>query len=170
MGDGQKGQGEVFFKWVPEYGLNIRTIDQQHRELVNILNRLFIAVANLEGDKVIVGILDALTEYTRTHFALEERLMAQAKYPALEAHKLEHRQLIDRLERLSKKHLVDEKPIYFEMLGFLKGWLKDHIQGVDKKYSIALHKSGFAIDSWEREASEEFSAMVERTGDWRNVS
>lgn len=168
MVDGQN-EDKVFFKWIPEYSLNINAIDAQHRELVDILNRLFLAVADHEGDKVIVGILDALTEYTRTHFSLEERLMEAAEYPDLEAHRLEHKNLIDHLERLRKKHFVEEKPIYFEMLGFLKAWLKDHIQGVDRKYSIALRQSGFAIDAWERQASEEFNAMVENTGSWRKA-
>ena len=126
---------EVFFKWSPEYSVNIKTIDDQHQELVRILNHLFIAVSKREGDKVIAGILDALMDYTKTHFALEERLMQQAKYSDLEAHKLEHKKLIEELDRLCKKHLMEEKPIYFEMLAFLKSWLKGHIQGVDMKYS-----------------------------------
>ena len=169
MANEQLVHDEVFFKWLPEYSVNINTIDAQHQELVSILNRLFIAVANREGDKVIAGILDALTDYTRTHFALEERLMEQAKYEYLEAHRQEHRKLMDELDRLSRKHLVEDKPIYFEMLGVLKAWLKDHIQGVDQRYSVALRQSGFAIDAWERQAAAEFDAMVEKTGRWWKV-
>lgn len=160
---------EVFFKWSPEYSVNIKTIDNQHQELVSILNHLFIAVSKREGDKVIAGILDALMGYTKTHFALEERLMQQAKYKDIEAHKLEHKKLIEELDRLCKKHLLEEKPIYFEMLGFLKAWLKDHIQGVDKKYSADLQKAGFAFAAWEKEASETFAAMIEKTGKWWKV-
>jgi hemerythrin len=160
---------EVFFKWSPEYSVNINTIDAQHQELVNILNRLFVAVAKREGDKVIASILDALVDYTKTHFALEERLMQQAKYKDLDAHKLEHRKLIEELDRLCKKHLIDEKPIYFEMLGFLKTWLKDHIQGVDKRYSADLQQAGFAFEAWEKEAAKEFNALVEKTGRWWKV-
>lgn len=160
---------EVFFKWSPEYSVNIKTIDSQHQELVNILNRLFVAVAKREGDKVIAGILDALMGYTKTHFALEERLMQQAKYQDFEAHKLEHKKLIEQLDQLCKKHLLEEKPIYFEMMSFLKTWLKEHIQGVDKKYSTALQQAGFSVDAWEREASAEFATMVDKTGRWWKV-
>ena len=64
---------EELFKWSPEYSVNIKTIDNQHKELISILNRLFVAVFNREGDKAIAGILDALMTYTKTHFALEER-------------------------------------------------------------------------------------------------
>ena len=150
---------EVFFKWSPEYSVNIKTIDDQHRELVNILNRLFVAVCKREGGKVIAGILDALTSYTQTHFALEERLMQQAKYKDFDAHKMEHQKLLDELDQLCRKHLVEEKPIYFEMLSFLKTWLKEHIQGVDTKYSAALQQSGFSVTAWELEASTEFARM-----------
>ncbi|MBU1448124.1 MAG: bacteriohemerythrin [Gammaproteobacteria bacterium] len=150
---------EVFFKWLPDYSVNIKTIDDQHQELVNILNRLFVAVSKREGDKAIAGILDALTSYTKTHFALEERLMREAKYQDLEPHMEEHRKLIAQLDELCRKHMMEEKPIYFEMLSFLKNWLKEHIQGVDTKYSAALQKSGFSVSAWEREATAEFALM-----------
>lgn len=160
---------EVFFKWSPDYSVNIKTIDNQHQELVNILNRLFTAVSLREGSKVIASILSALTSYTKTHFALEERLMQQAAYADIEAHKLEHKKLIEQLEDLCKRHEQEEKPIYFEILRFLKHWLKEHIKGVDTKYSEALHEAGFSLAAWEREAAAEFSVMVEKTGRWWRV-
>jgi len=157
---------EVFFKWSPDYSVNIKTIDDQHRELVNILNRLFVAVSKREGDKVIAGILDALMSYTQTHFALEERLMRQAKYKDLEPHMEEHRKLLEQLDRLCKKHLLEDKPIYFEMLSFLKTWLKEHIQGVDTKYSAALQQAGFSAAAWEIEATAEFTRMSDSKKWW----
>jgi hemerythrin len=62
--------------------------------------------------------------------------------------------------------MVEEKPIYFEMLGFLKRWLKGHILGVDTKYSIALQQAGFSVGAWEREATAEFKAMIDKTERW----
>lgn len=158
---------ETFFKWLPDYSVNIKAIDDQHMELVNLLNRLFIAVSKREGDKIIAGILDALMSYTQTHFALEERLMAQAKYPELEAHVAEHRKLIEKLDSLTKKYLLEEKPIYFEMLSFLKAWLREHIQGEDKKYSKALLQAGFSMNAWEQEASTELARMANSKSWWK---
>jgi hemerythrin len=157
---------EVFFKWSADYSVNIPTIDAQHQELVNILNRLFIAVSNREGGKVIAGILDALMSYTQTHFSLEERLMKQANYKDLIPHMEEHRKLIAQLDSLCKKHLLEEKPIYFEMLSFLKTWLKEHIQGVDTKYSAALQQADFSVIAWEREATTEFEKMSDSKKWW----
>lgn len=169
MAEAQLLPDEVFFKWAPEYSVNIKTIDNQHQELVNMLNRLFVAVAQREGNKAIGGILEALRSYTKTHFSLEERLMQQANYPNLEAHKQEHHKLIEQLDQLCKKHLTEEKPIYFEVLRFLKTWLKEHIKGVDSRYSAALHESGFSFEAWENEAAKEFNVMVEKTGRWWRI-
>ena len=155
----------VFVKWSPDYSVNIQAIDKQHRELLNILNRLFITITRREGDKAIAGMLDVLMEYTKMHFLHEERLMQKAKYADIEAHKLEHRKLIEQLDQLRRKHLLEEKPIYSEMLGFLENWLMDHLIGVDTQYSLALQKAGFSA-AWEREASAEFLAMIDKTGRW----
>ena len=160
---------EVFFKWLPDYSVNIQAIDAQHKELVNILNRLFIAVSRREGDSAIAGILDALMCYTQTHFALEERLMLQAKYQDIEAHMEEHRKLIEKLDSLTKKYLLEEKPIYFELLSFLRAWLKEHIQGCDTKYSAALQQAGFSTASWERQARVEFASMSYQKKQWWQI-
>jgi hemerythrin len=160
---------EVFFKWLPEYSVGIKTIDSQHQELVNILNRLFVAVSKREGNKAIGEILDALMAYTQKHFTLEERLMQLAKYKDLEAHKLEHKKLIEQLDQLIKKHMLEDKPIYFEMMNFLKAWLRDHIQKVDTRYSAALREAGFSVSEWEQEATGEFAAMEEKAGRWWKI-
>jgi hemerythrin len=160
---------EVYFKWTPEYSVNIKTIDNQHQELVNMLNRLFVAVAQREGNNVIGGILEAFRSYTKTHFSLEERLMEQAQYPDLEAHKLEHQKLIGQLDELCRKHLTEDKPIYFEVLRFLKTWLKEHISSEDTKYSTALQQSKFSLEAWELEAAKEFNVMIEKTGRWWRI-
>ena len=157
---------EVFFKWSDDYSVNIPTIDEQHRELVNILNRLFIAVSKREANKVIAGILDSLVEYTQTHFALEERLMQEAKYRDFDHHKQEHAKLIEQLDQLTRKFMVENRPIYFEMLNFLRNWLKDHILGCDTKYSAALQQAGFSTTIWEQQAQVEFAAMAAQKKQW----
>jgi hemerythrin len=157
---------DVFFRWSNAYSVRIPAIDEQHQELVNILNRLFIAVSKREGNKIIAGILDSLMDYTHTHFALEERLMKEANYQDFQNHRHEHKKLIEQLDLLTKKYMLEEKPIYFEMLSFLRNWLKEHILGCDAKYSAALQKAGFSTASWERQAQVEFASMVAQKRQW----
>jgi hemerythrin len=157
---------KAFFKWSPKYSVNIKIIDDQHRELVNILNRLCNAVTRREGNKAIAVILDSLMSYTQTHFRLEESLMQQAKFSDYEAHKLEHTKLIEQLDLLCTKHLFQETPIYFEMLRFLKTWLNGHLLGEVGKYSAALQQSGFSVSAWEKEISAEFALTSNAKRQW----
>ena len=161
-------QEDVFFEWSDDYNINIPAIDDQHKELVKMLNLLFNAIARQEAGKVIAGILDSLVEYTQTHFALEERLMQEADYKGIDHHKQEHKKLIEQLDHLTRKFMVENKPIYFEMLTFLRRWLREHIIGCDIKYSSALQRAGFSTTSWEQQAKAEFDAMAERKKQWWN--
>lgn len=160
---------EVYFKWLPEYNINIEAIDSQHQELVNMLNRLFDAVSLHEGNKVIGGILEALRSYTETHCSLEERLMQQANFPDLDAHRLEHQKMIEHLDHLCKTHSSEDKPIHFEILRSIKIWLKGHIKSVDAKYNKALQQAALSFSGWESKATEEFNVMAEETGHWWKV-
>lgn len=160
---------EVFFVWSPEYNTGIQAIDGQHRVLVNTLNRLAVAISKNEGEKVITGIFDALMNYTQTHFSLEERLMRQAKYDGLETHIEEHQKLIYQLEQLFSKHFNEEKPVYSELLDFMKIWLKGHTLGMDMKFSAALKKSEFSVAEWEQTASAEFALISNAKKHWSNI-
>lgn len=157
---------EVFFKWSDDYSVNIPAIDEQHQGLINILNRLFIAVSKREGYKVAAGIFDDLVAYTQTHFALEERLMEEAKYADFKQHKEEHEKLIAQLDDLSRKFMLEEKPIYFVMLSFLRSWLKEHILGCDIRYATAIQDAGFSTRAWERSAQVEFAAVAATKRQW----
>jgi hemerythrin-like metal-binding protein len=82
---------------------SITTIDQQHQELVNKLNRLSDAVKVNEARRIIYQIIDEVIEFTRLHFETEEQLMIQSEYPDIEWHKDKHKQLIEDALRLRKK-------------------------------------------------------------------
>lgn len=50
--------------------VGIQEIDSQHKVLIDILNRLFVSIVNRENSTVITEVLDALIDYTKTHFEL----------------------------------------------------------------------------------------------------
>jgi len=78
-------------------------IDQQHQELVSMLNRLTDAVHNEVPRKEIYRMIDEVIAYTCAHFAAEERLMAESGYPEFEAHRNKHNQLVQDALHLKKK-------------------------------------------------------------------
>ncbi len=144
----------VLFEWTDELSVDIQEIDNQHKVLINILNQLFTAVAERKSEKIIGETLDALMDYTRTHFELEENLMRSAGYGGadFDAHLAMHHIFVDRMDSIASKFLSENKAVTFELLNFLKHWLRDHIMVTDKKYAAALRMAGFCTKSWETAA------------------
>ena len=62
------------FPWDTNFETGLELIDDQHRELVNILNRLAANLANLSGEVVLNEIFDELSAYADYHFATEEKV------------------------------------------------------------------------------------------------
>lgn len=149
---------KVFFEWQDAYSVRIHPLDEQHKELVNILNCLFVAAFERKANTIIVDMLQALQRHCRMHFELEERLLQQMAHKDVAAHRHENRKLLEQLDLLCRKHEQDDMPVYFDMLYFLKHWLADHFRIVD---SGDLFKVGLSTAAWEQSANEAFTVMPE---------
>ncbi|MDO8890895.1 MAG: bacteriohemerythrin [Sulfurimicrobium sp.] len=141
---------KTFFVWSDTMNTGIMEIDDQHKMLVGILNRLFHAVVQRENNEITIEILDTLVDYTKTHFGLEEKLLQDAGYNPTEfaAHQQEHRAFIEKISNAANKHLVEGKSVSFEIINFLKHWLQEHILITDKKYAEALKSAGYCSKDW----------------------
>ncbi|MEI8393548.1 MAG: bacteriohemerythrin [Rhodospirillaceae bacterium] len=129
--------------WNEKMSVGVVAFDTEHKKLVEMLNQLFDAVQAGKGRDVLGEILDKLIEYTKSHFAYEERIMGQNAYPDLEAHKKEHEELTRKVIDIQKKyHSGATVTLSMEVLTFLKDWLLKHIQGTDKKYTPYLNAKG----------------------------
>ena len=66
---------EAVIPWKSEYETGITEVDNQHKQLVDILNKLYEAMAVGKGKDVLESIFNELTSYTLTHFSTEEKYM-----------------------------------------------------------------------------------------------
>ena len=122
---------------------NMSEIDQQHQELVSMLNRLNNAVKNNESREDIYRIIDDVIAFTRLHFATEEQLMIQSGYTDIEWHKDKHKELIqDALHLKGKLAYVGEEMFtdWFNHWPFAR--VLAHIQYADKQFEDQLLQSG----------------------------
>jgi hemerythrin len=132
------------FHWTVDFGIGIREVDEQHKALVDLLNRLHVAIRGDDGSTTPRRILDELADYTGSHFALEESLMRESNYPDLAAHKLIHEDLIGQIRGLQQKLDSDQTAITLELLHFLKVWLMRHINDADKRFGAYFSAAGRA--------------------------
>ncbi len=127
--------------WSKDLAVDIPDIDEQHKQLIALINRLHDAMSEGRGKKVLSSVLDELIAYTKTHFAFEENLMAQANYRGLESHKHEHDILTQQVVDFQKRHAGGEIAITVEISNFLKDWIIIHVRGMDKAYSPAIRQN-----------------------------
>lgn len=86
--------------WDNSYSLGIKSIDEQHKKLFEIVNRLYDLEENSNIKEEIRQILYAFKDYTITHFRDEEIFMESIRFPDLMAHKELHKDIIDSLSKI----------------------------------------------------------------------
>jgi len=133
----------MIFKWSEKYCVNVSEIDDQHKQLIDMANRMHDAISAGEGKEVVEHLLADLLEFTYAHFATEENLMRQYKYPKYPAHKIEHDKLNEKVIEFKKEFKeADTAYIPLNLMDFLKEWLADHIQNIDMQYSQYFNDQG----------------------------
>jgi hemerythrin len=128
--------------WSSALSVGVKEFDEQHKVLVTMVNDLHAAMMGGKGNQVLGPILGSLIEYTQTHFAGEERLLAQHGYGALAHHRAEHAKLVQQVVALQQKFQTGKGALTIEVLSFLKDWLVTHIQGEDRQYGAFLNGRG----------------------------
>jgi hemerythrin-like metal-binding protein len=134
------------FVWKPEFDTGIETVDQQHHQLVNLVNRLGTVVFDGRNfESAVVPILGELAEYASNHFSDEECLMEDCGVDRrhIVHHQLQHSQFIDEVEKIFALSSTQQNPI--ETVGtFLSSWLVNHILEEDQSMArqIVMIKNG----------------------------
>lgn len=132
----------ILIEWSSELSVNVPSIDEQHKKLVNMINALNYAIEDGLTDDALRRIFEGLLLYTNKHFEYEEGLMARAGFPATGAHQAEHRALRESVKSLQDRLASGEMVLGVEVMDFLHAWLVNHIMGSDRAYSKHLVEHG----------------------------
>ncbi len=128
--------------WTASLSVGIDSIDNQHKKLVDLLNKLYAAMTEGKGSEILGNIFGDLVNYTKTHFATEEQYFAKYKYPDSAKHISEHKILTDKAKALQADFKSGKVAMSREVMQFLKDWLNNHIAFEDKKYGPFLRENG----------------------------
>lgn len=125
----------ALIEWSEELSVGVPALDEQHKHLVEIINRFEDARRRGKGSRIMEEIMNDLFGYTQEHFAFEEKWMKEAGYEKLAQHQSQHRQLLQKIERLQFEYSQAGRRITAEVSELFKYWLTSHILGNDKAYS-----------------------------------
>jgi hemerythrin-like metal-binding protein len=130
--------------WTRHLTVGVEEFDEDHRQLIKIINELEFAVKSAVDGKVdtieIEIALHRLENYSMYHCGEEERLLEATGYPDLDAHKLEHAHYREMLGDLKQRLLGSTDLAHaLDLIGFVYGWVTNHVNVTDKQYAQFLH-------------------------------
>lgn len=129
--------------WDNNYKIGIEAIDEQHKKLFVLVNKLYELDDEADFKQELKQILYDFSDYMKTHFKDEEAYMESIGYPALAEHKEYHNNIIETLAEIirtpAKIGIIKTK-----MKVIAKKSLVEHITQEDikiKLYALSLLQS-----------------------------
>jgi hemerythrin len=121
--------------WKDEYRVGHELIDEQHKNIFAIVNRLH---SDLPEESFKSELMN-LYKHTREHFAEEEKIMRDAHYVYYKEHRGEHDRMLKELNSHVEKVMKDSSqiPLFHE---FLSDWVNQHVIKQDLSLSHYLEE------------------------------
>lgn len=132
----------AYMAWTSALEVGHRQIDDDHRTLVEALNRLHAAMEQGKDQAEIEQVLVFLRDYAVSHFTTEEGLMLRHGYPGASAHLTTHADLVLRVSDFIADGRSGKVAPISEVLAFLEVWLVEHILGQDMELGGFLRNKG----------------------------
>ena len=153
------------FPWSDDFNTGLEIIDEQHKKLVDILNRLAAHLANLSSAVILNDIFDELADYADYHFKTEERIWA--KYFKDDDWYIEHEQTHGSFisDVIAIKENKEEKPlddVIYDIVSFLSQWLAYHILDTDKRMAkaVGVMETGVSVEQAKSRADDDMSGSM----------
>ena len=125
------------FVWDHQFSTGLPELDEQHRALIDVFNRLHDTLFNgsahaQEREAALRRAFDRLMSYARAQFTAEETLMREAGVDDRhqQKHRRQHEQFIINLREMWNSRAT-QPDLHGRLMGFLVSWIGLHILGVD---------------------------------------
>lgn len=128
-----------------QHGVGIALIDEQHRQIIEMVNQIANAVAAETKGDTLKEMLEDMLLFACEHFAVEERLMAEHDYPDMENHIQEHLRMYQQLSNLVKTVLrTTGRDKAALVSAYLSDWAERHILQADRELGGFLIAQGLS--------------------------
>jgi hemerythrin len=128
---------QAFVEWDDRYSVGIPLVDAQHKELIRLTNDLYNAC--LEGTEAVKApfkeAIRGTVDYVKYHFAAEEKILENVRYPEIALHKKEHESFVRKILEGVKDFEEGKKFVPNVFVRYLKDWILAHIAVEDRKYA-----------------------------------
>jgi len=121
--------------------LSVKVIDRDHREISDLMVEINVNVArDGDADRRIRNLRDVV-RVSRSHFLLEEAMMAATKFPGLGLHRLRHQWMLQQIWQLAAYWGKEKNAMTREPMGLLWESHVAHLESEDRAYGLWLNGS-----------------------------
>jgi hemerythrin len=117
----------------PEYSVGIDSMDEEHRQLIRLINELYEEMKERKDRDSIEQFLGDIHAAVSAHFALEERLMSKAGFEEFDAHKEDHEELLDQIRDMMDVFDQDSERGMSVLRERLSDWFASHFATFDAR-------------------------------------
>jgi hemerythrin len=126
--------------WNSALSVGITDIDEQHKVLLDYLNKLYECKSNNNSKAEAGAVLDGLVKYVDYHFNFEEELFTSCGFEKADAHKKEHAYYREEVYNLAKQYGSNSDLELDAAIAFLKDWLLKHIMVKDQVMAKSIRE------------------------------
>ena len=142
-------------QWDESLTTGVASVDDQHRQLVNILGQVLEAMEQGRSRADVGAVLDELDRYTAVHFSHEEECMFRYDCPAAQRNEGEHREFLRIVVKFRRD--FDAKgattKLVLRVREQLAWWLETHIRTVDTQLYPCVRARADLAGSSQRRAT-----------------
>lgn len=124
--------------WESRYSVGIGAVDHEHRELIELVNRLYEKATTQGSKEAVLDFFGDLFKAISSHFALEERLMRERGYDHLVQHKNDHERLLDEIRDIMEDFDASDRFDESVLAQRLDAWFSRHFETHDARLHHAL--------------------------------
>ena len=128
--------------WKNSFNLGIEIIDEQHRHLIDTLNKLFDSLNEGKENVVLGETLNELINYALAHFETEEEYFKKFNFEGAKEHILEHQKLKERVATFKEQFKEKGSRILNEVTQLIGNWFSDHEENYDRQYVKCFKEHG----------------------------
>ncbi|MCL2469284.1 MAG: hemerythrin domain-containing protein [Alphaproteobacteria bacterium] len=128
------------FAWSDKLTVKVRLLDEDHKRLLGFVSTLKELAHKGAGVREILGEVDHLLAFARTHLTHEETLMRRTAYPSFIPHKIEHDRLFREVEDFRKRLAGGQVMLNDDSLMAVYAGICDHIVAMDAPLGAWLSK------------------------------
>lgn len=123
-------------EWDDSYSVNNDEIDKQHKEWIDIYNKMHDSMMSRESSiDQTTEILQAMSNYAQNHFNYEEEYMREINFPDIVEHRRSHKDFESLIYSYSRDIEAGKMVLNTKVIKLIRNWLMEHITVEDKKYA-----------------------------------